>query len=326
MSFSRRPRLLCLLCRRRTFSTSYSRLAEQAQKAASAASPVRVPGKVIPPSPLENAPRGHGRRVEDFTPVPLPRPIGMPYPPAPGQNTGVDNRSLRQRRDEFVDWNKHLQRREELKTQMRKPYFRDWTNLEHHKGKTFVSPPRLFKGDVSLWFPNLFGTTLLKSDREPRDTTPTLAGRVSVVSMFSGQWAEGQAKSFVSPESNPELVKALGVHKEKAQLVQVNVEEDGLKAFLIRMFMGGLRKSVGEENWGRYFLVRKGVSDQVREGIGALNSKVGYVYLLDKECRIRWAGSGYAEDHERIGLVKGVLRLLEEGKAVKPKGPSSKKA
>ena len=44
----------------------------------------------------------------------------MPYPPEEGQNTGIDNRSLLQKRDEFAKvssderWSKHLERREEL--------------------------------------------------------------------------------------------------------------------------------------------------------------------------------------------------------------------
>ncbi|KAH8197879.1 hypothetical protein TruAng_007978 [Truncatella angustata] len=315
MPFRRRPQLLCLLCQRRSFSTSY-RLAEQAQKAATkpsfkkvatpAAAPAEAPGKFIPEAPLENAPRGYGPRVEKFTPVPLPRPIGMPYPPEPGQHTGLDNRSIRQRRDDFVNWDKHLARREELKTQFRKPYFRDWSNLELHKGKTFIAPPRPFK------------------DRSPRDTTPVMQGKVTVVSLFSGQWAEGQAKSFASAESNPELLSLLDANKGKAQHVRINVEEDRLKAFLIKLFMGNLRKTVGEENWDKYFVVRRGVSEEVREGIGMLNSKVGYVYLLDSECRIRWAGSGYAEDHERTGLVKGLQRLLDEEKGPKrPKAPAA---
>ena len=43
-----------------------------------------------------------------------------------------------------------------------------------------------------------------------------------------------------------------------------------------------------------------------------LNSKVGYVYLLDENCRIRWAGSGPAQEEELNALNKGVLKLLEE--------------
>ncbi|KAI1820238.1 ATP10 protein-domain-containing protein [Xylaria intraflava] len=309
----RQPRLLCLLCQQsRALSTSSRRLAEQKSTPKPPANVAATP-KAVPPSPLADAPRSYGKRVEDFTPTPLSRPIGLSYPPELGQNTGIDFRTLKQRRDDFVNYDKHLERREYLKDKMSRPYFRDWGNLQFHKGKTFIAPPRLFKGGLALYFPNLYGQTLLKTDKEPRDTTPVLRGRVSVVSVFSGVWAENQCKTFMSKESNPAVEQIIAENRARAQHVRVNIEEDPLKAFLVRLWMGGIRRQVGEENYERYFLVRKGISDEIREAIGLLNSKVGYTYLLDADCRIRWAGSGPSEDHEREGLVKGLQRLLLEG-------------
>jgi ATPase complex subunit ATP10 len=196
---------------------------------------------------------------------------------------------------------------------MAKPYFRDFSNMRHHKGKTFLAPPRLFKSGPALYFPNLAGQTLLK-DGKRMDTTPVLLGKVSVVSLFSSAWAENQAATFASEKSNPALHEAVKESGGLAQLIQINIEENTLKAMLIKLFMPGLRKRLGVHNWGRYFLVEKGMNDDIRDSIGLLNSKVGYTYLLDGECKIRWAGSGISEDGEKEGLVRGVNRLVEEVK------------
>jgi mitochondrial ATPase complex subunit ATP10 len=62
------------------------------------------------PPPAESAPNDN----DEFAPRTLDRPIGLLYPPQEGQNTGVDMRTLRERRDDFVDYEKHLKRRQEL--------------------------------------------------------------------------------------------------------------------------------------------------------------------------------------------------------------------
>ena len=182
-----------------------------------------------------------------------------------------------------------------------------------HKGKSFLAPPRLFKSDKALYFPNFHGQTLTK-DKKLLDTTPVLEGKVSVVSIFSSAWAENQAATFVSEKNNPELHQVIKSSGAAAQLIRINIEENWLKAAIVRFFIPGLRRRLGFDNWGRYFLVVRGVTDDIRDSIGLLNSKVGYTYLLDKECRIRWAGSGRAEGEEKESLVKGVKRLLEDSK------------
>ncbi|KAH8157842.1 hypothetical protein CIB48_g10407 [Xylaria polymorpha] len=118
-----RPVLLCQLCQSRGFSTSYRRLAGQPAKstptpkpaADAATSKAAAPApKFVAPSPLTDAPRSYGKRLEEFTPAPLSRPIGLPYPPEAGQNTGIDFRTWKQRRDDFVNYDKHLERRKDL--------------------------------------------------------------------------------------------------------------------------------------------------------------------------------------------------------------------
>jgi ATPase complex subunit ATP10 len=50
----------------------------------------------------------------DFVPPVLSRPIGAAAPPEVGENTGVDSRTIKERRDDFVDYDKHIARRKEL--------------------------------------------------------------------------------------------------------------------------------------------------------------------------------------------------------------------
>lgn len=194
---------------------------------------------------------------------------------------------------------------------MATPYFREWSNMRLHKGKSFLAPPRLFKAERALYFPNLYGQTLVKE--EPmQDTTPVLEDMISVVSVFSSRWAENQAATFASEKHNPELREVIKNSGGAAQLVQINIEENALKAMMVKLFMPSLRKNLGVDLWGRYFLIRKGLTGEIRDLIGLLNSKVGYTYLLDGECKIRWAASGIAEGDERDGLVRGVRRLLDD--------------
>jgi ATPase complex subunit ATP10 len=186
--------------------------------------------------------------------------------------------------------------------------------MRFSKGKSFISPSRLFRAEKALYFPNLHGRTLEKS-RGPRDTTPLLQDKISVLSIFSGAWAENQAASFVEPGQNPQLHSIINRNVGRAQLVRINIEENSLKAFLIQLFMPNLRRTVTKQEWSRYFLVRKGLTTELRDSIGFLNSKVGYTYLLDSKCRIRWAGSGVADEDERQSLVRGVRRLLDNVQA-----------
>ncbi|KAL4796369.1 ATP10 protein-domain-containing protein [Aspergillus venezuelensis] len=259
--------------------------------------------------PQSFGPQHHDPRTESI-PV-LDRPIGSGIPPAEGQNTGVDKRSFGQRRDDFTDFKKHMERREELTRQVSKAYFRDWTNMRYNKGKTFLSNQRLFKREKSLYFPNLYGATL-ESPSLPQNTTSVLRGKVSVINLFSSVWAESQVATFTGPNLNPGLWDAIKEGGNLVQKVDINVEDNTLKAWLIRMFMWSMRRKMPKEQHERYFLIRKGIDDGLKQAIGMMNNKVGYVYLLDENCRIRWAGSGPARPEELEALNNGVRKLVAE--------------
>lgn len=106
--------------RSQPLSTTLRRYADKPTFPAAAPPPTPAPEVPKPlsaadlPSPLADAPRATGKAVEQFTPKPLPRPIGLPRPPRAGENAGVDTRSWKQRRDDFVDYDKHIVKRKVL--------------------------------------------------------------------------------------------------------------------------------------------------------------------------------------------------------------------
>ncbi|OQE17305.1 hypothetical protein PENSTE_c021G09671 [Penicillium steckii] len=251
---------------------------------------------------------------EEFIPPTLDRPIGTAAPPEAGENTGVDHRSIRQRRDEFVDYDRHIKRRKELTRQVAKPYFREWSNLRFQEGKTFKSNPRLFRADKALYFPNIHGVTLA-SPKDPQDTTPILEGKITVVNLFSSVWAEGQVNTFTGAPLNPKLAAVLENGGSMVQRLDINLEENRMKAWLVKRFMWRMRQKLPEPQHSRYFLVQKGFTELLKEAVGMMNSKVGYVYLVDDACRIRWAGSGPAEAEELETLNNGLQKLIAEKKA-----------
>ncbi|RJE20692.1 hypothetical protein PHISCL_06965 [Aspergillus sclerotialis] len=159
----------------------------------------------------------------------------------------------------------------------------------------------------------MYGITLA-SPKTPKNTTSIMRGRVSIVNLFSSVWAEGQVATFTGPKQNPDLHEAIRSGGNLVQKIDINLEENSLKAWLVRMFMWRMRGKLSKEQHRRYFLVRKGITDSLKEEIGMMNHKIGYVYLLDEYCRIRWAGSGPAEEAELAALNNGVRKLIEEMK------------
>jgi ATPase complex subunit ATP10 len=243
-----------------------------------------------------------------FIPKPLGRPIGFREPPQAGENSS--NPKIKKDYTGMTMSQRNLEKRKDLVEKWGTNYFRDFKNIRKYRsGKTFMANARIFKKEAALYFPNFHGDTLAQKGA---DTTNVLQGMVSVVNVYSSQWGESQAQTFTGKQVNAALHQLLAQSPHAVQMVDVNIEENSLKAWIIALFQFRLRAAKPKEDWGKYFVVRKGVSEKIRETIGLLNGRVGYVYLVDQDCKIRWAGSGNAEGSEMDDLNRGVGKLVAE--------------
>jgi ATPase complex subunit ATP10 len=265
---------------------------------------------VADPKPTEPIPTPTPDPKDDdvFIPKPLGRPIGFREPPHAGENTGKQKVKKDYTGMSFRERN--LEKRKDLVERWSTNYFRDFKNIRKYRsGKTFMANARIFKKEAALYFPNFHGKTLAEKSA---DTTDVLEGKITVVNVYSSQWGEAQAQTFTGKKVNTALHQLLEQSPHMVQMVDVNIEENSMKAWIISLFQWRLRSSKPKEDWNKYFVVTKGVSEKTRETIGLLNGRVGYVYVVDQDCKIRWAASGNAEGSEMDDLNRGVARLVSE--------------
>ncbi|KAF2691265.1 hypothetical protein K458DRAFT_438909 [Lentithecium fluviatile CBS 122367] len=302
---------ICIRCRNRTLHPQFP--PRIPVRPFTSARPLRLPAASPPKS--QQRPQAQPPKDEEvFIPQPLGRPIGFPQPPQPDQNTG--EKPPKKDYSGMTLSERNLAKRADIVEKWGTSYFRDFKNIRKYRsGKTFTANKAIFKKDVALYFPNLRGWTLAEGQA---DTANVMKGKVSVVNVFSSAWGETQVRTFTSKSANPALHELLAQNDAVAQMIEINIEENPLKSWIIKMFAFQQRLSRRKEDWGKYFVVRKGVSQRIRETIGLLNGRVGYVYLLDQDCKIRWAGSADAEGTEVEDLTRGFRRLIDEAR-VPPK-------
>lgn len=216
---------------------------------------------------------------------------------------------------------RNLAEREKLTKQFSKSYFQDFANLGVHNGKFYLANERLFKKSVALYFPTLSGTRVVKADTQRSakglamggkgNTTEVLEGKISVVSLFSRKWGFDQTHTFVSPQHNPELLAAIQQSKGTAQLVEVNFEGQPLYK-MMRWLFSTVPSVVKDQTAKDVYFQMDALPQEVKEALWIMNEQVGYVFLVDQECRIRWVACGDAEEVEKAAMVKGLKKLIDE--------------
>ncbi|GAA5916322.1 hypothetical protein JCM8208_007393 [Rhodotorula glutinis] len=238
----------------------------------------------------------------------LSRPLGVQEPPRKGKQSREEWRA------DLLNREKRLQERRHLVKQASRGYFHDYNELRQQGGKAFVAPKTLIREDLSLYFPDIEGVSLATKGKV--HTTDLLEDKVSLVVFSSFRSSEEHINSFVRP--------ALADMKdEKAfQYVYINLQENPLKSFLVSMFVSSLRKQVPVEHHPTYLLSHQSL-EYLREPMGMTNKHVGYVFLVDWNKKIRWAGCSWATEDEEEALRRCAHVLVERYRASKGPGGTS---
>jgi len=225
---------------------------------------------------------------------PLRRPLGVPDAPT------TKTKTLSEKSADFLNQEKQLEKRRHLVKEASTGYFYDLHMTRVHGGKTWMAPQVLIREDKALYFPNIIGNRL--DNGVKAHTTRMCAGKVSVIAMLSTRISEIHAKSYA------ESLNGL-YHKHPVyQYIQINLQENILKSLLVHLFLSSLRSKIPPHQHTRYLVSRQNV-EYVREPLGMTNSRIGYVYLVDENLKIRWAACADAKEEEEEALIRcaGVL-------------------
>jgi mitochondrial ATPase complex subunit ATP10 len=93
------------------------------------------------------------------------------------------------------------------------------------------------------------------------------------------------------------------------QNIQINLQENLLKAALVSLFASSLRSSVPERLWSKYIVSRQNMEYE-RDPLGMVNNRIGYVYLVDENLKVRWAACADAKEEETRALENCTAVLL----------------
>ncbi|KIY72359.1 hypothetical protein CYLTODRAFT_388706 [Cylindrobasidium torrendii FP15055 ss-10] len=256
--------------------------------------------KVLLPDPDRNVPY-----EEPYSHEALPylsRPLGVRERPT------TVRKSMKEKLAAYLDYDKIVADRRHLVKEASKGYFHDLNVTRRHGGKTWIAPKSLIRTDQSLYFPDIEGKNL---NGQMKHTTDMCIGRVSIVAMITTQISEIHAKGFTQTTVNRFSSNPL------FQYVQINLQENMLKSLLVNLFVSNLQKTIPKELHHAY-LVSSQNMEYEREPLAMTNSRIGYVFLVDEDLKVRWGGCADAmpEEEQALEVCTGVLlKRLEERRA-----------
>ncbi|KAI3613157.1 f1f0 atp synthase assembly protein atp10 [Moniliophthora roreri] len=272
--------------------------------------PTEPPSRPSRPAP-SNVAADPSQGPLDISGLPyLSRPLGVRERPTTARKSQLQNIRESLTDEETIGRErKHL-----VKEGFTKGYFHDLNATRRHGGKTWIAPKVLIREDRALYLPEIAGKCL--EDSSMKHTTTMCLGKITLLSLLSTKISELHSQSFTSLALGRYLPSSATQHP-LLQHIKLNTQSNTLKAFLLTLLTRSLRAATPAHERPFYLLSSQNL-EYLREPLGIDNDRVGYVYLIDEELRIRWAGCADAtlEEAKALEVCTGVLlRRLEEREA-----------
>ncbi|PVU94767.1 hypothetical protein BB561_002276 [Smittium simulii] len=265
----------------------------QAQKISSKAVP-KTEIKVEQTSLAQEATKSQDKRkiIKPGTPVGSKEPGDASLIPK-------QSKSFKQKIKDSVNPEQHIKRRDELYKQISESYWQGFADLQKYGPKLFEATSELIPEKAALYFPKFKATSLNSYEHN----IPVLTrGKVSIVTFEFAKFAEKHTISYI------DQYEKYFKDNKKVQLIQLNIEENWLKAFLLKACIPLLRSNIPKYRHNLYF-THFGSVETIKQQLGISNRFLGYCFLVDKNSKIRWYSNGVASENEAETLVKLVKSL-----------------
>ncbi|GMM37224.1 Atp10 protein [Saccharomycopsis crataegensis] len=273
------------------------------------------------------------------------KPVGQAQKPS--STDGIDTRSFKQRRTDWMNNDNRLKRKENLEKEFATSGMYDMFIFRKTGGKVFISPRSYFKKEKSLYFPNFIADENLEKGKNISTydvfTNSGANDKFSIVRIFTtaigqnftkkyfdinkfsdlslkNKEASDGAKNYL--QSN-ETFQQLKTNYPNLQIVNVTLYDNFFKKWIFKTFASkAIKKNVSDPEYLKNFLIlnKKYIDVPTKESINYLNGITGYIYIIDNEGKIRWLSCGDPEESDIQTLWKTVQGLqLEVGKKTSTK-------
>lgn len=253
-------------------------------------------------------------KIEYFGNTKFPRPRPKPRKTiTPGDAVGQNQpagkvahtpmrQKVEQKWKDVLSPEKNLESRAKIIREIGESHWQNILDLRNNGDKLFLAPSQLIPAKKARYLPNLEGKTLAGN---AVDVVGLCKDKTTLLTIEFVKFAEKHTLSYIN------LFEKTFAENTKAQVVQVNIEENWAKAAVLQLCMPYIRRNIPQHRHSRYVAHYGGV-ESLRNALGIANPLIGYAFLIDSKTRVRWYANGEAVQDEGASMLALTQELLRK--------------